>query len=326
MPDLHTVEVLLAVVRNGSLNAAAAELGLTQQAISARMSSLEAQVGVQLLVRSARGTTLTDAGRLVVQWAERLMQVAEEVDAGLAALRGDRRTRLRVSASLTIAEQLLPGWLVSMQTAARQRGQEPLEVVLTAANSREVVEHVLGSQADIGFVEGPTVPGPVQSRVISTDMLLVVAPPGHPWTRRPRPVSAVELANTPLVSRESGSGTRLAYESALRDVLGDDVEFAPPALELSTASAVRRAVMAGAAPAVMSELAVGEDLNAGRLQAVEVDGVDLHRELRAIWVGSRTPPAGAGRDLLSHIAAVSSSAAIRRRVRATAPRSGTRHA
>jgi len=79
------------------------------------------------------------------------------------------------------------------------------------------------------------------------------------------------------------------------------MQQAHPVLELSSAAAVRAAVVAGAGPAVMSRLAVADDLAIGRLRTVAVPELDLRRELRAIWVGGRTPPVGIARDLLTHI-------------------------
>jgi DNA-binding transcriptional LysR family regulator len=79
------------------------------------------------------------------------------------------------------------------------------------------------------------------------------------------------------------------------------MEQAHPVLELSSSVAVRAAVVAGAGPAVMSRLAVADDVAAGRLRIVPIPELDLSRELRAIWVGGRIPPAGAIRDLLRHI-------------------------
>lgn len=90
---------------------------------------------------------------------------------------------------------------------------------------------------------------------------------------------------------------------ALRKVLGEDMQQAAPVLELTSAAAMRAAVLAGAGPAAMSRLAVADDLAVGRLHAVEIPKLDLRRKFRAIWIGGRTPPAGAIRDLLSHIIA-----------------------
>jgi DNA-binding transcriptional LysR family regulator len=304
MPDLVSLEVLLAVARTGSLSAAGRDIGLTQQAVSARMAGLEAQTGVRLAVRTTRGAELTPAGVIVAQWADRLLGVAQEVDAGLAALREDTRSRIRVSASLTVAEQLLPSWLVSLQADARRRGVTPVQVVLEATNSEHVIAQISAGNADLGFVEGPQAPPGLRSRIVAHDELVLVVPPDHRWARRPSGIDADELCETPLVTREPGSGTREFLDAALRRALGVHVRPAPAALELSTTAAVRAAVLAGAGPAVISALAVGDDLRAGRLRNIAVAGIDLRRELRAVWTGARVPPAGAVRDLLTHIGAL----------------------
>lgn len=305
MPDLVALEVLLAVAREGSLGGAGRRLGLTQQAVSARVAALEAQTGVPLVTRTPRGSALTASGVVVAQWADRLLQVASELDAGLATLRAGARSRLRVSASLTVAEQLLPGWLVSLQAAAARRGVAAPEVVLTATNSDHVVAAVRDGSADLGFVEGPWTPRGLRSRVVAHDELVLVVRPDHRWARRGKPVGAAELTATPLVVREQGSGTRDALAVALAAV-DPDLELVAPALEMSTSASVRAAVLAGAGPAVVSRLAVADDLAGGRLVSVAVTGPDLRRSLRAVWAGPRTPPAGAVRDLLAHIGSLAS--------------------
>ena len=294
MPDLSALEVLVAVSRKGSFGEAARELGRTQQAVSARVATLEAQTGVPLVTRGPAGSVLTPAGRVIADWASRLLDHAAEVDAGLSAMRSDARARVRVAASLTVAEQLVPRWLVALRAA----GSGP-DVVVDAVNSAEVAGLVRNGRADVGFVEGPVAPRGCRSQIVAHDELQVVVAPTHPWTLRGRPVEARMLAATPLVTRERGSGTRETLEAALRRALGVDAEIAPPALELSTTAAIRTAVLAGAAPAVLSAMVVAEDLAAGRLRRVPVRGLDLRRALRAVWVGGRTPPAGPARDLVA---------------------------
>ncbi len=302
VPDLNALEVLLAVAHTGSLNAAARRVGVSQQAVSARIAAIESQIGVPLVTRTAQGSTLTPAGVTVTAWADRLVAIAAEFDAGLAALRQDRHDRLRVAASLTIAEQLLPRWLVAFHTVTRAQGRPTTEVTLTATNSDQVLRQIQDGSADLGFIEGPSVPRGIRHRVVGHDQLVVVVRPDHPWARRGRAVTARTLNDTPLVSREEGSGTRDALSTALRKVVGSAVQ-APAVMALSTTSAVRAAVLAGAGPAVLSALALSDDLGTGRLRAVTVDGLDLTRTLRAVWLGPPQPPAGAGRDLLSHIVA-----------------------
>lgn len=304
VPELSALDVLLTVAQAGSLNAAAPQLGVSQQAVSARITAIEAQTGVRLFTRNRTGSSLTPEGTVVAQWASRVLDGAHELDVGLAALRAEHRGRLRVSASLTVAEHLLPGWLVAYHAAARARGEHLAEITLTAANSGVVTEHVrAAATADLGFIESPSVPAGLRSRVVARDQLLLVVRSDHPFARRRRPVEPALLAQTPLVSREIGSGTREALTAALRAVLGPALQQADPVLALSTTSAIRSAVHAGAGPAVLSKLAVQDDLATRRLVSVPVAGLNLHRALRAIWLGGPTPPVGAARDLIAHIAA-----------------------
>ncbi|MFC7505232.1 LysR family transcriptional regulator, partial [Nocardioides sp. GCM10030258] len=115
VPELRALELLVVVARTGSLGAAAAELGISQQAASSRVRTMESLVGEPLVTRSKRGSELTPTGELLVQWASRVLDAAHELDAGIAAMRVDRRGHLAIAASLTIAEHLLPGWLVGLR-------------------------------------------------------------------------------------------------------------------------------------------------------------------------------------------------------------------
>ncbi|KAA1421224.1 LysR family transcriptional regulator [Nocardioides humilatus] len=299
VPELRALELLAVVSRTGSLSAAAAELGITQQAASSRVRTMESLVGAPLLDRTRRGSALTPTGELVVQWSAGVLEAAEQLDAGIAALSADRRGHLTIAASLTIAEHLLPAWLVALRSRQQQLGQSPTEVTMTATNSERVAELVTAGEVDLGFVEGPDAPEGLRHRLVGTDTLVVVVGPGHPWTQRARRrVTAATLAATPLVVREPGSGTRTVLDRALQDL-----PTAPPALELSSTAAVRSAVTAGAGPAAVGAHAIRDDLATGRLVRIDVAGLDLTRRLHAVWRGGAHPPEGAARDLVAWAAA-----------------------
>jgi DNA-binding transcriptional LysR family regulator len=289
VPDLDALEILLAVAGTGSFGLTASQRGVSQPAISARVRRMEALVGVPLIERGARGSTLTPAGALVADWARDVLTAAQTLDAGIASLRTGRDGRLRVASSLTVAEQLLPRWLVQLAASLPDTA-----VSLSAINSADVATAVLSGDADLGFVEGPTLATGLQGRVVARDRLVVIVPPDHPWARRRRPLPAAELAATRLVSREPASGTRAALERALRAY----APLAGPLLELSTASGVRSAVAAGAGPAVLSNLAIREDVAAHRIVEVPVTGARLDRSLRAVWPAGQRPT-GPARDLLA---------------------------
>lgn len=278
--DLTPFDLLLSVARLGSLGLAAREHGISQPAVSTRIRRLERRLGVTLIERSPRGSRLTSHGELVAGWAQAAVDAAAALEAGITSLRDRSDAVLRVVASMTIAEYLLPGWLTAL------RGRHPhTTVALTAGNSAEVASAVLAGAADLGFVEGPDLPPGLAARQAARDTLTVVVAPGHPWARRRSGITAAELAATPLVAREPASGTRRSLEEALRAQAG--AERVPPVAELSSTTAIKSAVVAGIGPAVLSSLAVAPELAAGTLLAVRVTGLDLSRQLRTVWAEGR---------------------------------------
>lgn len=289
VPELGALELLLAVARLGSVGRAAAELGVSQPTASARIKGMERQIGVALLDRSPRGSKPTEAGRLVVEWARNVVEAAQALDAGIDALRENRDARLRVVASLTVAEYLMPGWLMALHGASPRTS-----VTLRTANSADVAGHVLAGEADLGFVEGPTTAAGLSGTVVAADRLVVVVAPDHPWARRRTPLTGAELAGAALVLREPGSGTREVLEMALEPYGG----AARPLMELASSTALKAAAMTGAGPVCLSELAVVEELATRRLVAVALaPGLDLRRPLRAVWPAGQRP-SGPARELL----------------------------
>jgi DNA-binding transcriptional LysR family regulator len=309
--DLGPYDLLLSVAELGSIGRAARRHEVSQPAVSGRLRSLEASLGVTLLVRSPRGARLTAAGALVVDWARPAIDAAHTLDAGLAALRERKESRLRVAASLTVAEYLLPGWLVAFRARHPDTGFQ-----LTSHNSTDTAADVRSGAADVGFVEGPDIPEGLDSRIVAHDRLTLVVGPGHPWARR-RGIDPGRLAASPLVSREQGSGTRTYLEQRLR--AGGHGPLATPLLELSSTTAIKNAVIAGSGPAVLSSLAVAGELAAGSLVAVPIRTLDLRRALRAIWPAHQRLD-GPARDLVD-AAARSAETSVRTTSRQpTAPR------
>ncbi|GIH99292.1 LysR family transcriptional regulator [Planobispora takensis] len=286
LPDLDSLQLLVDVDRLGSLGQAARAAGLAQPSASKRIALLERRLGLTLLERTPRGSTLTAQGAMVAAWATQVLAAAEELVRGAQAVRHARAAHLHIAASMTVAEYLLPRWLGELQHREPQ-----VQVGLDVQNSAEVVRLVGGEigGVELGFVEGPSVPQGLASRVVAADRLVVVVAPEHPWARRRTPLLEAELAATPLVVRERGSGTRETLDRALA---GHAV--AAPRLELGSNAAVKGAAREGAAPAVLSGYAVEAELAAGRLAEVPTRGIDLQRRLRAVWRRGRTPTGPAG--------------------------------
>ncbi|HVB01567.1 MAG TPA: LysR family transcriptional regulator [Acidimicrobiales bacterium] len=291
VPDLRSLDLLRSVAELGSIRRAAQAHGVSQPAASTRLRSLERALGLGLLDRSSGRARLTAAGVVVVQWSETLLVDAQNLLVAVAAARSEGRTQLRIIASMTVAEYLVPEWLNWLR-----RSDPDAVVSLQMGNSEHVVEVMRAQGADIGFVEGWSVPGEFSSRVIQSDDLLVVTAPSHRWALTKRPIDIAEFSATPLVLREMGSGTREVLERELED-LGHRVI---PLVEVGSTTAIKAAVASGIGPGVLSRLAVSTDLVEGRLVEVRIHGLIMTRSIRAIWSSGR-PPNELARRLLKHV-------------------------
>lgn len=277
LPNLQALALFVAVVDEGGLGAGARSLGMYQPNASRMIGQLEAQAGMPLLDRNPRGSRPTSAGLLYAAHARELLEAAEEFTAWLQHSRDEDARELKVGVSMTIAEHLMPAWLTEMRrTSARVR------VGLEVLNSTQVLAGIHDGHLQVGFVETPHVPRGVHALTLREDELVAVVAPEHPWAQRTEPLELTELASTPLVVREGGSGTRDAFEE-----LVPAASRTPPVQELGSNAAVRIAVASGAGPAVLSMLAVRAPLEAGQLHRVPIAGQRLRRPLTAVWRGPR---------------------------------------
>jgi len=284
VPSLEQLTAVVGAADAGSMGAAARQLGVSQQAVSARITAAEALFGFAVLQRSTTGVSPTGQGQLVLAWARTVLDAARELEEGVTALRTPGRT-VSVAASNTISEALLPLW------ASRLRRTHPdTRLQVFPGNSQDVIDALNAGRVDIGFVETSSIPRGLGSQVVGHDELVVVGPPDHPWTRRPGGIDRRELSETPLILRETGSGTRDHIDHAMPG-------HAPALHTFTSTAAVRDAVRTTGIPTVLSSLAVEGDLATGRLSTITVRDLSMPRTLHAIW-HPRQRPRGPAADLL----------------------------
>jgi len=263
-------------IEAGSVGGAAEALGLTQSAVSKRIQSLERRTGVTLVDRGRLGVRPTEAGRMLYPEARQALAALDQAAAALGALSDARAHLLRLAASHTIGEFLLPGWLAGFRTAI---ADPTLHLQLDIVNSRGVLSQVRDGAVEVGFVEGVDRLDDLEGLTLAHDELVVVVGPDHRWARRsairPRELAREGLAGR-YYTRERDSGTRAVAAAALAH---HGIELAP-ALETSSIQGLKRAVLAGGFT-VLSSFAVAAETRAGTLRTVEVGGVGLERELLA---------------------------------------------
>ncbi|WP_286345594.1 LysR family transcriptional regulator [Frondihabitans sucicola] len=287
IPDLVTLQILQAIAETGTFRRAAVTVGMSQQAVSSRVRAAEASLGFALVDRTRKGSTLTTRGQLITEWSGDYLAAAHALALSVRTLRPEAAHVLTVAASQTISEQFVPGWMSTF----RQRSGGDDQLRLTSGNSAFVIDQVRSGAAAVGLIETPEIPADLASATIRDDELVVVVAPSHPWARSKGSVTVEELAGEPLITRETGSGTRRTLEIALAETQPGLVLHEPAAV-LATTSAIRAAVASGVGPAVLSTSTVQDDIARGLLLRVPVEGLTLSRPFTALWrTGTPLPPA-----------------------------------
>jgi len=249
--NLRQLEIFAATARAGSVRAAASQVSRSQSAASATLVKLEDSLGAQLFDRVGRRLLLNENGRALLPKAMALLDRAADLQQLFAA---EHDAPLRLAASLTIGECLLPGLLAGWKTA---HPASPVHLMI--GNTSEVIEAVAGFDVDIGFIEGRQTHPQLIVRSWLSDELVIIAAPAHPLAGGT--ASLRQLGEATWALRERGSGTREAVERWLLDHVGPlRVEF-----ELGSPEAIKRLVAAGNALGCLPREAVARELEQGVL-------------------------------------------------------------
>ncbi len=280
--NLYRLRIFLAVAHRLSYSRAAEDLFISQPAVSRHVASLEKELGVQLLGQSGNRVFLTETGRMVFGYAQRLFDVEEELVRALAEVANLGRGHLQMGASSTPGAYLLPPVV-----AAFQERYPGIDMGLLVANSQEVETRVLTGELDLGFVGMGFQPG-LQSLPYARDRLVIVAPPSHPLASEGS-IPLERLLSERFLLREPGSGTRRVLE----DELGRREFQLGRVMELAGCEAVKRGVMAGVGIAAVSGYSVEVELRQGLLKTLPVEGLRLEREISIISRKDVRPTAAA---------------------------------
>ena len=255
------LQVFHAVAKHLSFTKAAETLFMTQPAVTFQVKQLEEHFNARLFERGHGQISLTEAGEVVLDYAERILGLSAELDARLKDMTGQIAGPLLIGASMTVADYLLPQ--VLGEFSARFPGVVPR---LMVANSEQVQNQVAEHSLDIGFIESDSQLSSLVTEVVGEDELVVVCAPAHPLARQPSATPAA-LPQHAYISREPGSGTREVTDNYLLKA-GVPPESLQPAMELGSPEAIKGLVATGRGFAVMSRATVIKETRLGLLAAV----------------------------------------------------------
>jgi len=279
----YRLQVFHAVAKYRSYSRAAREaLHISQPAVSKHVQALEAEVGVPLVQRVGKRVDLTEAGRLVQQYAEQVLAFADETRRAVLDLQGVQRGTLRLGASSTPGFYLLPPVL-----AAFTQAYPGITLAVEIAQSGQVVAGVLQRAWDLGVVSGTPDEAPLHVQPYGRDTLVLIVPPTHRLAAQPT-VTLADLVGETWILRTAGSPSGQAVERALQA----HHALHGHSLRLQGSAAVKQAVMAGLGIAMVSRLAITREVQHGFLRALPIADLQVERELSLVWRhGVRLPAA-----------------------------------
>ncbi|WP_029891108.1 LysR family transcriptional regulator [Polycyclovorans algicola] len=277
--NLNHLAIFQAVAANGSVSRGAQRLHISQSAVSKQLGEFERALGVVLFDRLPRGVRLTEAGRLLLGYANRLFAIEAEARSALGDLKQQARGSLTIGASRTIGSYLLPQRLA----AFRQR-YPAVELSLQVENTHVIERKLLAGEIDIGFTEGVVSSEQLDYSEFAQDELVLIAAPRHPAAKQGS-MTLATLQDLRLLMHEIGSGTRAVTELALAEK-GLRIR---PSMTLASTEAIKHTVAAGAGLAFLSSLSIKTEQRARRLTVLNVDGLRIARALYQVRLRN-TPP------------------------------------
>lgn len=274
MLENFRLRVFREVASQASFRRAAEALYITQPAVTQQIKALEEELGSRLFDRTGGVVRLTAAGEVLLRHAAEAEATLNRAIEEIGALEGEVRGALRVTASTTIAQYVLPRLLAEF--AGQHQG---VRLELESANTQRVVEAVASGEAPIGLIEGPAHKQELRVEQWLEDELVLVVPSAHEWACKQITLSALNSAK--LVVRERGSGTREVLEDALKRA-GAPIQRMQIAMELSSTEAFLTCIEAGLGVGFVSRFALERQRALGTLALVKVKGLRVTREFSMV--------------------------------------------
>ncbi len=268
--DLRRLEVFCKVVELKSFTKAAEAVYLSQPSVSEHIRSLEETLQEKLLDRLGREVLPTGSGKILYQYARRILQLRDE------ALQAIEEYRGTLSGHLTLGASTIPGAYLLPQLIETFKVQHPtLQVTLKIADTAQIAVDLLHGELELGVIGARWKDQALECDEFFSDQLVLTVFPDHPWATR-EAVALEELGDQPFLLRERGSGTRIMMEQTLKDHGFDPARLALVA-EMGSSEALRQGIKARMGISILSSLAVAEDLERGVLAAVPIQGIAMQR-------------------------------------------------
>ncbi|MGG4344847.1 selenium metabolism-associated LysR family transcriptional regulator [Paenibacillus lautus] len=285
--NFHQLHIFYTVAERGSFSAAAQALHMSQPAVTMQVQSLEEYFGTKLLIRSTKRMELSEAGRTLLPFARKSLELSQETDAAMAAFSNKLQGRLQLGASLTIGEYVLPRLLGPFG-----REYPDISIMLKVINTTQILEEIASHQLNFGLIEAPVEHPDMVLDSVMEDELKLIVPSGHPLAAREDAIYLEDVLKYPFVLREKGSGTRKVMEDVLL-MRGYDPESIRTVMELGSTGAVKSAVEEGLGITMLSTSTVKHETALGLVKMIDIADASFKRNFYSIQLRSALLPMSA---------------------------------
>lgn len=274
---IQQLESLIHLVAERNFSRAARKMVLTQPSLSKHIKNLEDAVGTKLVNREGSGISLTPEGKLLFEFARKVLYLREDVKERMLRLQDSSSGSIRISASTLPATYILPYILSRFQKSHPQ-----IQTFVQSANSEDAIDSVLHQQSEMGFIGKNPHSKKLHSEPLWQDRLILAVPEGHHWIGA-EAVSLKNLLEAPFVMREKGSATREILGDFLSEHAVIDLNQLNIVAEMGSSEAVKEAVIAGLGISVLSLHAVKRELEQGIIVEIPIQGWQIVRQVYLIY-------------------------------------------
>jgi DNA-binding transcriptional LysR family regulator len=279
--DLWHLKIFMKVVDLNSFSKAAKAVHLTQPTVSSHIKELENYFDCRLIDRLGKKAIPTKAGELLYSYSEKLMQIFKETETAMLEYLG------KVSGKLAIGGSTIPGNYILPRIIGKfLNTHQQVHISLIVGDTEQIIDDLLSFKIDVGVVGAKVDRHWInQTQLFEDDMRLIV-PAAHPWAAKNK-IHLASLSSEPFIIRESGSGTLKSINNSLEQI-GKNTRELNIVAEMGSTSAVIQGIKNHIGISILSTIAIKEELAAGTLKALKIDGLNLKRHFYLTFHQDRT--------------------------------------
>lgn len=268
--DLWQLQIFCKVVDLKSFSRAGRAVHLSQPTVSSHIKDLEEHFGCRLIDRLAKEAVPSKAGRLLYEYAMRMIALRNEAESAIAEFNG------RIKGNLDVGGSTIPGTYVLPSLIGEFRSKFPdVSIHLAIADTRQTVDAVVSGKLEVGVVGAVSSHSEISQIRLADDELCLAVPAAHRWSPK-KQITANQLFSEPFLLREEGSGTLKTIQSSFSSA-GLNIEELTVVARIGSTEAIRQAIKNGMGISILSAIAVSEDVSAGKVKTLSIQGLNLKR-------------------------------------------------